>query len=116
MNYVTPALCATAALTLPRAHNHFRYITTYYFREGVDFGSFKRDVLLFKSLALFQLFLLYLFPVGVPFALDWVSLAMIGSGYMVSVMATNALGIDRTYFGAELGLCEPKWVTAFPYG
>lgn len=31
-------------------------------------------------------------------------------------MATNALGIDRTYFGAELGLLPPKWITQFPYG
>ena len=31
--------------------------------------------------------------------------------YMVSILATNALGIDRTYFAAELGLVEPKWIT-----
>ena len=30
---------------------------------------------------------------------------------MVSILATNALGIDRTYFAAELGLVEPKWIT-----
>jgi hypothetical protein len=38
------------------------------------------------------------------------------TGYVVSMMATNALGIDRTYFAAELGLVEPKWITQFPYG
>ena len=37
-------------------------------------------------------------------------------GYVLSIMATNALGIDRTYFAAELGLVEPKWITQFPYG
>lgn len=31
--------------------------------------------------------------------------------YAVSILATNALGIDRTYFAAELGLVEPKWIT-----
>jgi hypothetical protein len=41
---------------------------------------------------------------------------MILSGYGVSLLATKALGIDRTYFAAELGLVEPKWITAFPYG
>lgn len=35
---------------------------------------------------------------------------------MVSLLATNALGLDRTYFAAELGLVEPKWITKFPYG
>ena len=34
----------------------------------------------------------------------------------MSSMATKALGIDRTYFAAELGLVEPKWITQFPYG
>jgi len=29
---------------------------------------------------------------------------MIIAGYTVSLMATNAIGIDRTYFGAELGM------------
>jgi len=41
---------------------------------------------------------------------------MMASGYCVSIMATSALGIDRTYFAAELGLVEAKWVTQFPYG
>lgn len=41
---------------------------------------------------------------------------MIVVGYSLSSMATKALGIDRTYFAAELGLVEPKWITQFPYG
>lgn len=95
-----------------------RYISTYYIRRGIDFGSFKRDVLLFKSLALAQLIFHYLFPRNRahPFALDLVSIAMILSGYAVSMLATRALGINRTYFAAELGLVEPKWITVFPYG
>lgn len=93
-----------------------RYISTYYVRKGIDFGSFKRDVLLFKSVALAQLFYHYFFPTTRAFELDYVSLAMIVSGYAVSVMATNAIGIDRTYFAAELGLVKPKWITQFPYG
>merc|ERR1712000_182410 len=50
------------------------------------------------------------------FEWDFVSLAMIIAGYAISVMATNAIGIDRTYFGSELGLVPPKWIEAFPYG
>lgn len=96
--------------------HYFRYMSTYYFREGIDFGSFKRDVLLFKTLALTQLAIIYLFPSHHTFTLDWISIAMIASGYIVSLLATRALGIDRTYFAAELGLVEPKWITAFPYG
>jgi len=96
--------------------HYFRYISTYYFRSGVDFGAFKRDVLLFKTLSLLQLLVPYCLPSSTPFVWDWLSLSMIGSGYLVSVLATSALGIERTYFGAELGICEPKWITAFPYG
>jgi len=96
--------------------HYFRYISTYYVRKGIDFGSFKRDVLLFKSVALAQLFYHYCFPVAQPFQFDPISILMIVGGYTVSVMATNAIGIDRTYFGAELGLCEPKWIDQFPYG
>jgi hypothetical protein len=96
--------------------HYFRYISTYYFRKDIDFGSFKRDVLLFKTLAFSQLIYMYLFPASGHFSLDWVSIGMIVSGYSVSVMATNALGIDRTYFAAELGLVPHKWITQFPYG
>lgn len=94
--------------------HYFRYITTFYVRKGIDFGSFKRDVLVFKSLALAQMFYHYFWPTA-QFVFDPVSILMVITGYSVSVMATNAIGIDRTYFAAELGLCEPKWITAFPY-
>jgi len=96
--------------------HYLRYISTFYIRRGVDFGSFKRDVLLFKTLALSQLFYHYLFPAQEKFQFSAVSVGMILSGYGVSLLATKALGIDRTYFAAELGLVEPKWITAFPYG
>ncbi len=91
-------------------------MSTFYVRKGIDFGSFKRDVLLFKTIALIQLFYHYLCPQSVPFVFDWISVAMILSGYAVSILATNAIGVDRTYFAAELGLVEPKWISQFPYG
>ena len=108
--------------------HYIRYITTFYFRKGIDFGSFKRDVLLFKTMALVQLVLHYLFPqlychgsaqeqcFFTKFEIDMVSILMIVSGYLVSFLATKAIGVDRTYFAAELGLVKPKWINIFPYG
>lgn len=96
--------------------HYFRYISTFYVRKGIDFGSFKRDVLLFKTTALLQLFYHYFFPATETFVFDPISIGMIVVGYTVSVMATEAIGIDRTYFAAELGLVEPKWIDKFPYG
>mmetsp|Transcript_40090 Transcript_40090/g.40886 ORF Transcript_40090/g.40886 Transcript_40090/m.40886 type:complete len:683 (-) Transcript_40090:610-2658(-) len=104
--------------------HYLRYIGTYYYRQDIDYGSFKRDVLLFKSLALLQLFYHYFssyFTSSYSLSshittVDYISISMILSGYIVSIMATNALGIERTYFGSELGLCEAKWITQFPYG
>ena len=90
-------------ITIPIIILYCRYISTYYVRRGIDFGSFKRDVLLFKTLALAQLFYHYLFPSVEVFVFDPISILMIITGYTVSLMATNAIGIDRTYFGAELG-------------
>lgn len=91
-------------------------MSTFYVRRGIDFGSFKRDVLLFKSLALLQLFYHYFFPQSGSFSFDIISAGMIICGYAVSMLATNAIGVDRTYFAAELGLVPPKWIDQFPYG
>jgi hypothetical protein len=96
--------------------HYFRYISTFYIRRGIDFGSFRRDVLLFKSLAFFQIFYHYLCPAKEAFVFDPVSLFMIVSGSALAAMATSAIGVDRTYFAAELGLVPPKWVSTFPYG
>jgi len=99
--------------------HYIRYIMTYYYRDNVAYLDFKRDVLIFKSLALAQLAYLYLSPHGFnpvsALTADPISVLMIASGYGVSMLATKALGLDRTYFGVELGFCEPKWIDAFPY-
>jgi len=96
--------------------HYVRYISTFYIRRGIDFGSFKRDVLLFKTLALLQLIYHYLYPSTLAFHWDVVSIAMIITGYTVSALATMAIGVDRTYFAAELGLVPMKWINQFPYG
>ena len=97
--------------------HYIRYIQTYYLRGDIDYGSFKRDVFLFKCLSIGQIIGHYLFPYEpFSFKFDPISLGMIAIGYGISMKATVALGVDRTYFGAELGKCEPKWINEFPYG
>lgn len=106
--------------------HYIRYIGTYYNRENIDFGCFKRDVMLFKNVALVQTIILLVNSIRdsspAPFAtnalnsIDVITIAMVIGGYWISILATIALGIDRTYFGWELGICESKWITDFPYG
>jgi hypothetical protein len=57
-----------------------RYISTFYIRRGIDFGSFKRDVLLFKTIALSQLFYCYFMPTKSAFQVDYISMGMVLSG------------------------------------
>lgn len=91
------------------------YIGTFYQRVGVSYGSFQRDVVLYKGLALCQLLYQYVraFDFQDP---DYVSLGLIVAGFTLSTMAASALGWDRTYFGAELGFCAPERINKFPYG
>ena len=91
------------------------YIATYHQREGVAFGLFKRDALLYKSLALAQAGALYAARVELARP-DWASLGVMGAGFALASLATEALGWDRTYFGWELGAIEGEFVTKFPYG
>jgi hypothetical protein len=116
----------TVTITTCDKFNGFRYIGTYYNREGIDFGCFKRDVMLFKNVALVQTVVLLIisirdsspapFVTNAIYSIDAVTIAMVIGGYWISILATIALGIDRTYFGWELGICESKWITDFPYG
>lgn len=103
--------------------HYCKYIYQYYWRSArteAKYAAWKRDVLLFKSLALCNLAVIYLKPyhdsgfAGFP---DVVSLAMVAAGYFVSIKATAALGVDGTYFGIELGFVKADYcfVTAFPY-
>jgi len=121
---LTHVLLSHAQTTrLDVTHTPHSYISTFYFREEIDFGSFKRDVLLMKTISIAQLYLWYIYfeakgatsLMDFVTGLDFVSIGMILIGYTISLQATAALGIDRTYFAAELGLVEPKWITAWPY-
>jgi isoprenylcysteine carboxyl methyltransferase (ICMT) family protein YpbQ len=105
--------------------HYSRYITTYYHRENVAYGNFKRDVLIYKSIALLQLLSLYVAAVtknmsnmSALSAIPMVDLAMVVGGYALSMYATYQLGVDGTYFGIELGFVKASkhYVQKFPYG
>lgn len=100
--------------------HYLRYIHTYYRRDDIAYGDFKRDAFLFKAISIGQLFYLYASPyifgdTHVPSSS--ISIMLIVLGYFVSMAATRALGIDGTYFGIELGMIEADYgfVKTFPY-
>jgi len=107
--------------------HYLKYIHQYYFRAAKGsaerYKAWKRDVLLYKSISLSILFIIYFQPYvaayrgGLAPDLDLVSVAMVISGYCVSMAATNALGVDGTYFGIELGFVKADYgfVETFPY-
>lgn len=92
--------------------HYLLYIATYASREQVSFGVFRRDVLFFKSVSMSILAVLALSsPTWSP-----VAIALIVAGFGTAAWAAGTLGADRTWFGAELGICEPRRVGRAPYG
>lgn len=88
------------------------YISTYYLRDSqTSFGGFKHTVIALKALALAQIFFIYC----KNFQWDSASLSMIFAGFGLSGSAALALGVDKTYFGMELGLVKFGLVHSFPY-
>jgi len=100
------------------------YISTYHARadkDGIAFGLFKRDAVLYKTFALAQaggMFLSRVFAGEGGFARADVALALalMVCGFGLSTLATAALGVDRTYFGWEVGAIRGEFVQKFPYG
>lgn len=91
--------------------HHLLYMAVYYARDDVAFYTFKRRAMFYRSVAAAQLVYLYLRHAS----FDPLSLALIAVGLGLSTIATRALGIERTYFAAELGRCEPLTLHRFPY-
>jgi len=91
--------------------HYFMYMGTYYHRDRVSFRCFKRDVMLYKTLAHMSLWYIYL----THFQFSLLSLALLAAGNALAMLSAKALGVDRTYFGVELGLLQPLRITAFPY-
>jgi hypothetical protein len=51
--------CYEVFFALTSFVHYCRYISTFYIRKGVDFGSFKRDVLLFKTISISQVIIIH---------------------------------------------------------
>lgn len=100
--------------------HYIRYITTYYHRINVDYINFKRDVLLYKSISMIQLYYLYFISFrninDIYINIGGISLILIGN--IMSIYTYFLLGIDRCYFGIELGHLDKnkKYINKFPYG
>ena len=91
--------------------HYLLYMAVYYTREDVAFYTFKRRAMFYKGLAVAQLVYLYLCCAR----FDPLSLSLIALGVALSGAAARVLGMERTYFAAELGRCEPLTLRRFPY-
>lgn len=91
--------------------HYLLYLGVFEYRRGINFGKFKRDAMFFKAVSYTMLIGLYV----ATFSFDPLSLVLMGVGYGIATAATAALGVDRTWFGVELGQLPPKRVTGFPY-
>jgi hypothetical protein len=91
--------------------HYLLYMAVYYCREDVAFHTFRRRAIFWKGLAGAQLVYLYLSCAR----FDPLSLFLIALGVALSSAAARVLGMERTYFAAELGRCEPLTLRRFPY-
>lgn len=91
------------------------YMGTYHQRVNIAYCAWKRDALLYKTLALMQAGLQFVFCFDYS-APDFVSIGLCAFGFGLAFLATLALGVDRTYFGWELGEINGDCVRRFPYG
>ncbi len=89
--------------------HYFLYWLAYRY-GAVPLPIFKRDAVLMKCVALLALGSAYL---AAP--LDYLSLAMVASGFLLNTLAASALGSDRTYYGHEVANLLRLRVTRFPY-
>ena len=95
------------------------YMGTFQERTPVSFGTFRRDAVLFKSLAMIQLFAIFVSGIwSGPISLlaTASALTLVASGFGLATLATAVLGLDRTYFSSELGFHPPKRISRFPFG
>ena len=97
--------------------HYFIYMATYYhapkYQGRVSFEAFKQTVMFYKAVAFGHI--IYHYAKHLPTSVDYISLLMILTGFSLSTSAMMAIGVDRTYFGIELGFCKPIYVNTFPY-
>lgn len=109
------ALGSLPFLILTSYRHYTIYIAAFAYRSPpIGHGYLMRDAKLFKTIAIMHLAKRLLPVINLPVDLPGVGLAAIG--FSITILATVQLGMVRTYFGAELGFVEPKWISKFPYG
>jgi hypothetical protein len=99
---------ALAVATLSFWH-YYLYWLAYSF-GAVSPREFRRDAVLWKTIALVALACVYF---AAP--LNLLSLSVVAAGFLLNSLAARALGTDRTYYGYELMDLPPAKSTAFPY-
>jgi Phospholipid methyltransferase len=77
---------------------------------AMPFDLFKRDAVAMKTVSVAALAAVYLAN-----PIDLASLIVIAGGILLNVRAAAVLGIDRTYYGAEVAGLPPRRITEFPY-
>ncbi|GAX14631.1 hypothetical protein FisN_6Lh416 [Fistulifera solaris] len=109
------AMGATPFLILTSFRHYVVYITTFAFREpDVGHGYLMRDAKLYKTVSMMHIARRIL-PL-VAMQNDWPAVLLAFAGFGTTLAATARLGMVRTYFGTELGLVKPMWISGFPYG
>ncbi len=119
LGIVSAAMQSMLPLLIGASFVHYLlYLGVFQFRSNISFGQFKRDAMFFKGVAYAQLIglLLYTFTLTPPTEGLALSLGLMIVGYGIATAATMALGVDRTWFGVELGQLPPKRIEQFPYG
>ena len=103
-----------AFLVLTSFRHYGMYVATFANRSNVAHGVLMRDAKLYKTLSMLHL-VQSLLPT-VQWSSDVPLLTVATVGFALTLLATHRLGMVRTYFGTELGLVAPQYITAFPYG
>lgn len=91
------------------------YIGTYAATGPVAYRRFRRDAVFFKAVSTAQLVYWYVVLFD-PLPIAAVSLLCVLTGFGLSGLSTRRLGLERTYFGVELGHVPPERIEGFPYG
>jgi hypothetical protein len=89
---------------------HYIFYWWAYRHGAVQPAKFRRDAMLMKSAALTALASTYL---AQPW--HWNSALVIGTGFMLNLVAALVLGNTRSYYGWELGDLPQRRVTSLPY-
>ena len=91
------------------------YISAYYYRSDVNYGRLLRDCAFWKFISIGQLLFWYSKLSNFGSMESNISLTAVGIGSALAASATYAIGVERTYFGSELGIVDRKWISVFPY-